>query len=87
MLTALILVCSTAITPELRDCNRDNAVSVMRLPEETMAPGSCLKLGSAYLAQTEIGTHLASDERVKVVCTRSRAPNRLAQAQFGAGFR
>jgi hypothetical protein len=86
MLTALILVCSMAATPELRDCNRDNAVSVMRLPEETMIPGSCLKLGSAYLAQTEFGAHLAPDERVKVVCSRTRKPGTVPSMPLKAAL-
>jgi hypothetical protein len=68
MLTALVLVCSLAVTPELRDCDRDNAVGVLRLPEQVTVPGTCLKLGSAYIAQTEMGRRLAGDERVKVVC-------------------
>ena len=38
MLTALILVCSVAVTPELRDCDRTNAVHVLQLPEETGNP-------------------------------------------------
>lgn len=68
MLTALVLVCSLAVTPELRDCNRDNAVGVLRLPEQVAVPGTCLKLGSAYIAQTEMGRRLGGDERVKVMC-------------------
>ena len=82
MLTALVLVCSLAITPELRQCNRDNAVGVLRLPEEVAVPGTCLKLGSAYLAQTEMGRNLSDDERVKVVCvpTRKLDGSRTAQA-------
>ena len=31
MLTALILICSAAVTPDLRDCTRDNATAVMRV--------------------------------------------------------
>jgi len=72
MLTAFVLVCSLAVTPELRDCSRDNAVSVLRVPEEVAFPGECLKLGSAYLAQTEMGRLMAADERVKVLCVPSR---------------
>ncbi|HYE50166.1 MAG TPA: hypothetical protein VEB20_11290 [Azospirillaceae bacterium] len=68
MLKALILVCSLTVTPDLKDCVDANAVSVMRLPEEVAIPGQCLKQGTAYLAQTEMGRLLAEDERVKVVC-------------------
>jgi hypothetical protein len=34
MLTAIILVCSMALTPDLRECGRHNATSVMQVPEE-----------------------------------------------------
>ena len=68
MLTALILVCSVAVTPELRDCDRDNAVYVLRLPEETGNPATCLMHGQAYLAGTAIGRELRDDERIKVMC-------------------
>src|SRR5262245_36590255 len=30
MLTALVLICSIAITPDLRDCTRDSATTVIR---------------------------------------------------------
>lgn len=71
MLTALILVCSVAVTPELRDCNRSNAVQVLQLPEETGNPVMCMLHGQAYLAGTEIGRDLRADERVKVMCVRT----------------
>jgi hypothetical protein len=72
MLTALVLVCSLAATPDLRTCDQDNAVDVMRVPEETASPALCFMHGQAYLAGTEIGRQLAEDERVKVVCAPSR---------------
>lgn len=68
MLTAIVLVCSLTATPDLQDCNRQTAVSVMRVPQEVSMPGTCLKLGSAYLANTQMGRDLTDDERVKVVC-------------------
>lgn len=34
MLTALVLICSVAVTPDLRDCSRNNAITVMRVPAE-----------------------------------------------------
>jgi hypothetical protein len=71
MLTAIILVCSVAVTPELRDCNRTNAVHVLRLPEETGNPFMCMLHGQAYLAGTTIGRELREDERVKVMCVRA----------------
>ncbi len=38
MLTALILVCSLAITPELRNCDRNNALQVLQVPEQFGTP-------------------------------------------------
>jgi hypothetical protein len=71
MLTALVLVCSIALTPDLRSCDQSNAVDVMRVPDEFRSPVTCLMSGQAYLAQTEIGRMLDADERVKVVCSPS----------------
>ena len=68
MLTALVLVCSLAITPDLRTCDRSNAVDVLRVPEDFGNPMMCFMHGQAYLAQTEMGRNLAEDERVKVSC-------------------
>ena len=68
MLTALVLVCSLAATPDLQACNQSNAVDVLRMPVESGNPVTCLLHGQAYLAETEIGRGLSSDERVKVVC-------------------
>jgi len=71
MLTALILICSVAVTPDLGDCSRTNAVAVMRVPAEFGNPATCFMNGQAYLAETSIGQEIAENERVKVVCARS----------------
>jgi hypothetical protein len=71
MLTALVLICSVATTPDVRDCSRSNATAVMRVPAEFASPITCLMHGQAYLAQTSIGEELTADDRVKVVCARS----------------
>jgi hypothetical protein len=71
MLTALVLICSMAMTPDLRDCSRANAVAVMRAPAEFGNPATCFMHGQAYLAQTSIGRELADNERVKIFCVRS----------------
>jgi hypothetical protein len=71
MLAALVLICSVAITPDLRDCTRANATAVMRVPADFGNPATCFMHGQAYLAQTSIGQELGDDERVKVVCARS----------------
>ena len=71
MLTALVLICSMAITPDLRDCTRDNATAVVLVPLQSGNPATCFMHGQAYLAQTSIGQELGINDRVKVVCVRS----------------
>jgi len=71
MLTALVLICSIAITPDLRDCTRDNATAVIRVPAESGNPATCFMHGQAFLAQTSIGQEMGENDRVKVVCVRS----------------
>ena len=43
MLTAIILVCSLAVTPDLGECSRDNAVHVCNAPSP--AATSSLQIG------------------------------------------
>ena len=62
MLKALVLVCSVAITPDLRTCDQNNAVDVVLVPEEFGSPAMCFMHGQAYLAQTELGRQLTTDE-------------------------
>ena len=71
MLTALVLICSATNTPDLRDCSRDNARVVMRVPAEFGNPATCFSRGQAYLAESSIGQELADDDRIKVVCARN----------------
>jgi hypothetical protein len=68
MLTAVVLVCSLGITPDIKICGRDNAVMVMPLPETFASPAACFLQGQAYLARTSLGRTLRAEERVKVVC-------------------
>ena len=68
MLTALVLVCSIAATPNLRDCDASNARMIMRVPEAYTSPAACAMQGQAHVAETAIGRSLGSDDRVKVVC-------------------
>jgi hypothetical protein len=79
MLTALVLICSVVVTPDLRSCDRDNAVDVMWVPTEFGHPAACFMGAQAYLAETSIGRDLAESERVKVVCTRRRAHQAAAR--------
>jgi hypothetical protein len=72
MLIALILVCSLASTPDIGDCSRTNAVDVVWVPETFSNPVTCFMHGQAYLAGTEVGRALTSEERIKVVCVRKK---------------
>jgi hypothetical protein len=85
MLTALVLICSLATTPDLASCTRDNAVDVLRVPELFGNPTMCIMHGQAYLADTSLGRDLADNERVKVICVRATAtapmPTRIGAAQ------
>jgi Na+-translocating ferredoxin:NAD+ oxidoreductase RnfE subunit len=73
MLTALVLVCSVAVTPDLRACTSDNARVVMPVPAEFESLVTCLMHGQAYLAGTSFGRQLDDGVRVKIVCKRSEA--------------
>ena len=72
MLTAMILVCSLATTPNIGDCNRNNAVDVMWVPEAFNNPITCYLHGQAYVAGTSIGRLLAANEHVRVLCLRRK---------------
>jgi hypothetical protein len=72
MLTAIILLCSVGTSPDLRDCSRDNAVTVMSMRAEFASPVTCLMHGEAYLAETALGQDLGPTERLKVACVRSK---------------
>ena len=71
MLTAVILICSLATTPDLRSCSRDNAVDALLVPEAFASPAMCFMRGQAYLADTSLGRDLTENERVKVLCVRT----------------
>ncbi len=72
MLTALVLICSLTITPDLTSCTKDNAVSVTSIQEPSGSPVMCLMHGQAYFAETAMGRDLADNERVKVICAPRR---------------
>lgn len=72
MLTALVLICSLGATPNLADCDRDNAIHVMPAPDSFASPVTCFLHGQAYVAGTSIGRTLAPGDRVKVVCVKQR---------------
>jgi hypothetical protein len=73
MLTAMILICSLATTSNVRDCNRNNAIDVMWVPETFGNPITCYLHGQAYVAGTTLGRELTANEQVKVMCIRKRA--------------
>ena len=80
MLTALILICSLATTPDIHSCSRDNAVDAVQVPEAFASPATCFMRGQAYLADTSLGRDLTENERVKVVCVRTAPLPTLAGA-------
>jgi hypothetical protein len=68
MLTALVLICSVLVTPDLRDCDKSNARAVMLVPQGFASPVTCAVHGQAYVAETAIGQNLGESDRIKVVC-------------------
>jgi hypothetical protein len=68
MLTALVPLCSIAVTPDLTDCAVKNAAVVVRVPGEFGHPANCFMQAQAFLAATSIAQELGSDDRVKIVC-------------------
>jgi hypothetical protein len=81
MLTALVLICSVAVAPDLRDCTRNNATAVVGVPAEFGNPATCFMHAQAYLAGSSIGQDLDASERVKIACVRSEANTTSAQAR------
>lgn len=71
MLTALVLICSVATTPNLQDCTSENATTVLHVPVEFANPTTCFMHGQAYLAETSIGRKLGDDDRGKIICKQS----------------
>ena len=71
MITALVLVCSAAVIPDVRDCTRYNATAVVRVPAEFGHPAACFMQAQAYLAGSSIGRELGDNDRVKIVCAPS----------------
>jgi hypothetical protein len=79
MLTALILICSASGTPNVQDCTRNNATTVMRVPAKFANPVMCFMHGQAYLAETSIGQELNAGDLVRVIC----APTETVDASAG----
>jgi hypothetical protein len=73
MLTALVLICSISVTPDLRDCNRENALDVMRVPTEFSSPATCFLHGQAFLAETSLAQDLRDTDRIKIACARTQS--------------
>jgi len=76
MLTALVLVCSLSLTPDLADCNHKNALDVMRVPAEFASPVTCFMESQTYLAETAIGRRLTKDHAVKIICVSTATVDR-----------
>jgi hypothetical protein len=71
VLTALILICSATVAPDVGECTRSNATTVMRVPAEFGNPSTCFMHAQAYLAGTSFGQDLGPNDRVKIICVRS----------------
>jgi hypothetical protein len=71
MLSALVLICSLSVTPDLQDCSPDNARDMLRLSAAFENAAACFFQGQALLAATSLGQELADDDRIKIVCKRS----------------
>ena len=71
MLTALVLICSVGVAPDLAHCTRSNARVVISVPTEDGNPITCFMHAQAYLAETSLGRELDHKDRIKVVCVRS----------------
>lgn len=80
MLSALILICSTPATPDVRDCTPHNATVVMRLPAEFGSPTTCFMHGQAYLAETSIGQAVTEGDVVRILCRPSVTINASTDA-------
>ena len=70
-LSAFVLVCSLAATPNLQDCNRETAIGVLKVPETFLSPSTCFLHASAYIAETPMGQRLGPDEAIKIECLRT----------------
>jgi hypothetical protein len=73
MLTALLVICSAAVTPDLGHYTRKSATAEIAVPVEIANPALCLMHGQAYLAGTSFGRDLGSDDRIKIICVRTEA--------------
>jgi hypothetical protein len=73
MLTAMILICSLANTPNIADCSQNNAIDVVWVPETFTNPVTCFMHGQAYIAGTSLGQNLGADERIRILCLHRRA--------------
>jgi len=68
LLTAIVLICSVLVTPDLHECDETNARAVMLVPSQFASPVTCAMHSQAYIAGTAIGRNLAESDRIKVVC-------------------
>jgi hypothetical protein len=86
MLTALVLICSLINTSDIRDCNRDNATVMMRVPAEFANPVTCLLYAQAYVSGTSIGQELGETDRVKVICASTQTAQVVPTLLAGGGI-
>jgi hypothetical protein len=77
MLTAVVLICSLANTPNLRHCTIENAVDLLAVPGEFRTPYHCLRDAEAFFAKTYPLETLEAHMRLKVLCRRPQAPKNV----------
>ena len=70
MFTALILACSSVITPDLTLCTVDNAVQFAELHRTFATEAECSAQGEQF-GQLALPQPIIPDEdRIKVICTK-----------------
>ena len=96
MLTALVLICLVAVTPDLRDCTRYNATAVIAVEATSILPSLNAKTARSWRGILPF-THLAREGRndshrqTAGIAGRTRRRGRVAargaRAAVGGRFR
>ena len=75
MIKVVVLVCATS-TPRA-ECQPDTALDIIKAPDASTM-GLCSLQAQAFLAQTAVARDLASDNYLKIQCTRRHVPEATA---------
>jgi hypothetical protein len=71
MLTALILICSATLTPDLHDCTRVQRDRGHARTRRVRKSAYLLHAWAGVPCRKSIGQELGGDDRIKIVCARS----------------